>query len=298
MPLAASPLISDLLKFLNANKDAFESLKAVATTGGIVIAGWWTWKMFISKREKFPRATVTHEVSTWKLSNSHRLVRVHLLIKNESDILLCMSKGHTWIQQMRPWPPELLHAANEGSEIVPPNQTEFSWPIIAERDFEFHGQKEVEPKESDEIILDFVINIECEQILVYSFVENYAKVGRNLGWNASTIVDISAPTHQATGEQIMSERKDHSGGSGDKGMRQAQSKPRPDTHSPNVAARGSRNLDKDQRNHQRNKMSKHPERVTNQGLPKQRPETAQTGVKIQGQPKERPTPKEMPKKSG
>lgn len=221
------------MRFLASNKDAFDALKSLATILAFFVGGFWTWLLFVSKRERFPRASVTQDVSVWDISDKHRLVRVHIVVKNEGDVLLCMSKGHTWLQQMKPWPEQLLKAIADGNNPVPDDETEFRWPLIGERNFAFQGQKEIEPKETDSVIHDFVVEKDCQQILVYSYLENAKKPGRNMGWSDSSIIDFTQLRETAIEEKLMSEPKNQKD-SGNGGARQAQSKPRPAPTNPQL----------------------------------------------------------------
>lgn len=184
------------LTFLATNKDAFEAIESVFTVAGLILAGVWTWMLFVRRRERYPRATITHQVDWWDVDDHHRLVRVRLSVANLSDVLLCLSKGLTWVQQMKPWPRELL-THNDGKPFEPTEKTsQYPWPLLTEHKFAFEGQMEVEPKETDEVIIDFIITKACTQALVYSHVENASKPGRNLGWLASTVIDFSKPKEQ------------------------------------------------------------------------------------------------------
>lgn len=203
--------ITSILDFLSKNKDAFASIESIAKIVGIALAGIWTYMLFVKKRERFPRADLKHRIEFWDISEEERLVRVVVVIKNESDVLLRLFEGRTWIQQMKPWPIEAIESFKNRSEKADDNSAEIPWLLIAEKN---HSQeREIEPKESDEISIDFIIHKHFEQILVYSFFENSLKPGRHLGWSTSAIINFKqtagAAIHQVQG--------------------QAQEKPRPDS---------------------------------------------------------------------
>lgn len=175
--------------FLTQKKDAFDSLESIATIAGIIVAGIWAYMLFVRKREKYPRADMKQRIEFWDVSDNERLVRVVLVMENKSDVLLRILNGFTWVQQMRPWPSEAMEKFKEGSGNLDVTPTEIGWPLIAEK---LHkNEREVEPKELDEVSMDFVIDKGYQQILVYSFLENSEKPGRNLGWITSTVIDFT-----------------------------------------------------------------------------------------------------------
>lgn len=175
--------------FLAKNKDAFDSLQSIATVAGIVVAGIWTYMLFVRKREKYPRADLKHRIEFWDISERERLVRVVLVVKNESDTLLRLFHGRTWIQQMKPWPIEVIEQYKEASEESAEASVEVGWLLISEKKHD--QEREIEPKESDEVSMDFIIDKGYEQILVYSFLENDRKPGRHLGWSTSAVIDFT-----------------------------------------------------------------------------------------------------------
>lgn len=119
--------------FLAKNKDAFDSLQSIATVAGIVVAGIWTYMLFVRKREKYPRADLKHRIEFWDISERERLVRVVLVVKNESDTLLRLFHGRTWIQQMKPWPIEVIEQYKEASEESAEASVEVGWLLISEK---------------------------------------------------------------------------------------------------------------------------------------------------------------------
>jgi hypothetical protein len=143
--------------------------------------------LFVRKREKYPRAVLRHRVEFWDAPNGERLVRVNLLIENTSDVLLRIREGFTWVQQMRPWPEEAVERYKAQLEGGDHKEPEVAWPLISEKKHE--SERELEPKEPDEISMDFIIDQAYEKILIYSHLKNSHKRGE-LGWIVSTVVDF------------------------------------------------------------------------------------------------------------
>jgi hypothetical protein len=208
--LFAQTNTTDILDFLAKNKDAFASLESAFKIIGIILAGIWTYLLFVRSREKFPRADLKHRIEFWDISEQERLIRVVLVIKNESDVLLRLFEGETWIQQMKPWPIEAIEKFKELNRKSDKVSAEVGWLLISEKN---HNQeREIEPKESDEVSMDFIIDKSYEQILIYSFFENSHKPGRHLAWSTSAVIDFTKNAG-AVLQQVQG---------------QAQQKPRPD----------------------------------------------------------------------
>jgi hypothetical protein len=217
----------DLWQFLARSKDAFSSVESIFKVLAIAVGGYWAYRTFHRRRERYPKAKVTHTLSHWATSENQRLLRVALNINNDGEVLLKASSGFTWIQQMKPWPAELLKSAQPNGGSAEYNETQIRWPLIAEK--QFSQEREIEPKESEEIQMDFVIDKWYEQVLVYSFIENAAKPGRHLGWEVTSIVEFDAEKQQSTA--LMSQQISD--------KRQAHAKPRPAPASPPTAAKTS-----------------------------------------------------------
>lgn len=200
-------------QFLSYSKDSFASLESCFKMIAILAAGVWAiWHFFI-KRERYPRAVLSHRIQFWEYTSKEWLLRVNLLIKNDSTVLMRIYAGHTWIQQMKPWPDQEIESYKEASKVSEKAPYEAKWPFAGDFAAEkLHKERELEPGESDEISMDFFIDKQRQQVLVYSFIENSSKPGRHIGWTASTIVDFTKPS-----VELLSE-----------GVGQSQEKPRPE----------------------------------------------------------------------
>jgi hypothetical protein len=170
---------TNLVQWVSAGKDVANSVQSVATVLAITIGGIWTYRRFVKGRGHLPKASTQLDVSFWRLPDERRLVRAALTIKNEGDVLLKIPSGYIWIQQMKPWPDEVI--SNTCSKL------EMPWPLVEERDIK--SAYEIEPKESEIVQMDFVIPDIYTQVLVYSHLKNGAKSG-NIGWITSTVIDF------------------------------------------------------------------------------------------------------------
>ncbi len=175
--------------------------ETVATVIALAVGGWWTYRIFRQKRQKYPRANVTHSVQSWIVEANRCLIRVSVRIENVGDVLLRPSKGHAWLQNVRPWPNTVLDAARGRQELVGPNATEASWPVVKQLSWE-NKAIEIEPGEVDHLYLDFVASGDLETVMIYTHLENPVKQprwrkskGRQVGWTSSTVHEL---THNQT----------------------------------------------------------------------------------------------------
>ncbi len=179
----------------------------LATIAAIVVGGIWAYLLFIRRRQKYPRAALTHHIVHRRISHDELpddkvLLRVGLVIENPGEVLLSLISGETRVQQVEPWPKWFLEKVKNGEDPVEEGQTEVNWPYAGEpgeRLLQFEKkEREVEPGEKDEIHFDFVLTAECEAVLVYTYIQNQAKLGwrrkgRDIGWGVTSLYDLHNP---------------------------------------------------------------------------------------------------------
>jgi hypothetical protein len=210
-------ILSFIFQFLSDHKDAFEALKNLFEVVAIIVGGVWTYQIFILKRGKYPRAKLEQNILSWPPTEGKKAIRVILTIHNCGDILLKLTSGFTWVQQVKPLPQEFDEMLKTESDPVKENETEIRWPFLAERSYFKSAKMEIEPGENDEVISDFIVDSKLEKILVYSHIENEAKKifyetenpnrnsaesaektsGGGIGWNISTLFDFSESNSKA-----------------------------------------------------------------------------------------------------
>lgn len=175
---------------LSVLKDYVDVAQNCIATVAILIGGFWTWMLFVKNRLPYPRANIKHQISHKTISKNKVLLRVVIQITNSGDTLLSPESGFIRIQQVAPWPKELLEAIKKGNASAIYQDTELDWPLIEERKLDFVKKKqEIEPGEVDELCCDFIID-KVETVLVYSFVKNRIKRKKGVGWNTTSCYDF------------------------------------------------------------------------------------------------------------
>jgi hypothetical protein len=169
--------VDSLKKYLEVGQSAVTIL-------ALLVGGWWTWRNFIRNRGKFPRVRLGHSIFQSLIDDRHRMIRVTLRVENQSTVLIRPGKITVRIQQVKPWPADIL----DESKMLEENESFYTWPLIAQRQVD-SNRVEIEPNESDEYPFDFVIDAGYATLAIYSYVENLKKRRKHIGWTLTTIFD-------------------------------------------------------------------------------------------------------------
>jgi len=171
-------------------KDIADIVQSFFTVLGIVVGGFWTYMLFVQKRQRYPRAKTTHTITHKPLGHNRILLHVTTDISNPGEVLLRLVSGFTRVQQILPPPPEVVAAMKKGEDPVRPTDTEYPWPLVGERAWHWEKPHEIEPGESEELHCDFVIADTLRTVEIYTYVKNEAKPNKEIGWNLTTICDL------------------------------------------------------------------------------------------------------------
>lgn len=190
--LAVVAALAYALQFgLSDIKDAAEALSAFFTAIAFVVGGIWAYMLFVRQRQRYPRATLEQRVVHKRVDERRVLLRVSVTVSNQGDVLLSLASGFVRVQQMVPWPSEFVDAIEKGEDPVRAGETEVEWPLLGERYLTFEeSEREVEPGEPDEFHFDFVIGGGVQTVLVYTYISNQHKRGRDIGWGVTTVYDL------------------------------------------------------------------------------------------------------------
>ncbi|MDX1435944.1 MAG: hypothetical protein R3335_03980 [Anaerolineales bacterium] len=77
-------------------------LAGITTMIAIAVGGYWSWRVFVRTRQKYPRAVLSHQISHLPLSPGKKLVHVDLTIENTGDVIITIASWAVWIQQVLP----------------------------------------------------------------------------------------------------------------------------------------------------------------------------------------------------
>jgi hypothetical protein len=194
-------MIDVKVTFLDASnfslKDFMSIIQAIATTIAILLGGLWSYFLFVKKRQKFPHATISHQIHYKPISNGKALLNVKTVINNSGDVLLSLESGEVRVQQILPLPADIASMIGEGQDPVPENKTEVDWPLIGVRSFTWEkGTCEIEPGENDHFVTDYVVDADIQLVTVYSYFKNTKKYKRDIGWGVTTLYEIGRSQEQ------------------------------------------------------------------------------------------------------
>ncbi len=170
--------------FLGAAKDVITSI-------GFIVAGSWTYLLFVRQRQRFPRAELAHKVAYVHVTDRQALVHVTVAVKNLGSVLIRLRQGYVQIQQVKPLPVDISNTLVAEGDPVGEGCTEVPWPLLGRRDCTWDSApQEIEPGESEEFHFDFLIASEVQTIETYSYLRNMVKYDREIGWNHTTLCEL------------------------------------------------------------------------------------------------------------
>jgi hypothetical protein len=164
-----SPLV------LPSLSDTVTLIQCIITTFALLIGGLWTYNLFILRREKYPKAIISHNIFTSKIGRKKRLIHINVKIENIGPVLIKIKSGEIRILQILPFEWSLIKNDNLKNEI--------SWYQLDQKlqDKNF----ELEPGESDELCYDSIIDENIKVIQIYCYYSNLEK-GNKIGWTKTT----------------------------------------------------------------------------------------------------------------
>ena len=198
VPADAPKTMTDHSGILPVSKDLAEALKNLVEAGGIIVGGFWTWMLFIKKREKFPRAKITHAIVHRSLPEGRRLLHLDVKISNTGEVLLTIVSGKAWVQQVLPPPRRLVAAIDHREDPVGAGETEYRWPLVARRENDWSTQSiDIEPGEDHQISYDLFIDCDATTVAIYTYFKNAKREDREIGWPLTSVYDL--PFNNASG---------------------------------------------------------------------------------------------------
>jgi hypothetical protein len=187
-------------------RDILDLINTSVVAIAVAVSGVWGYWLFVQNRQRYPRASIEHSIEHVPMAEGKLLLHVTETVRNEGSILLSLECMQTRIQRVDPPPDDLLRSIAEGKPLLAEDKTEYLWPLIGlhERTWD-RGQCEIEPNESQDIHHDFLIDAEVRVIEVYSYMRNFVKRKREIGWNLTTFHDL-CDTHEISSRDEGSKR--------------------------------------------------------------------------------------------
>ena len=70
-----------------------ENLKPLVEIAAIIVAGLWSYRLFIKKREDYTYAELERNITHWNLDNETVYLSVFIKLKNAGNVLLKLNSG-------------------------------------------------------------------------------------------------------------------------------------------------------------------------------------------------------------
>jgi hypothetical protein len=173
-------------------KELAEGISALATTIAVFAGGLWTYQLFVKNREKYPRASISHNVSHIDLSVDVRVVSVAVTVSNAGKVLLQIQKLECRLLQLLPPAGSIATHLESPSNLINNGHQKIAWPMLDRRTWNYaQGESELEPGEVETFNCDFVIGHDVHVVQVYSHLANVTK--GIIGWSCSSRFDFEEP---------------------------------------------------------------------------------------------------------
>lgn len=166
-------------------------IESLVTAIGIVVAGIWTYSLFVKNRLDKPSAKISHKVEYRRIPENEILIHVAVHVANTSDVLLRIVSGEVRVTPMLPMADEILGRLHQWEDMTKEGEGEIHWPGRKTYKIDWVSKsRQIEPKEDDTFHFDFVLDRSVSTFQVYSYIENTEK--KTIGWNTTTLHDIEA----------------------------------------------------------------------------------------------------------
>jgi hypothetical protein len=173
---------------MNCLKDIVDIISKIISSLGIIVAGTWTYRLFIKQRFGIPKIDLSIKIDHVALSEKLKLCHVSLEISNVGNVILRSDFAEIRLRQILPIQGDLINKFRPGFDPVEKDKKEIAWPLIVGREWNWEENEfEIEPGENDVIHTDFVIDSDIEVIEFYCYIRNLQKKKKGLGWTLTKI---------------------------------------------------------------------------------------------------------------
>ena len=167
-------------------------VRDAATVIALMVGAAWTYLLFVQNRQKYPRASIEHQITQRRIGRDTVLLHVDVEVSNIGNVLIELVESASILCQVLPLSTEVSQKVVAMQDPVEEPKTEIDWPILAWREDRWAtGECEIEPGESQSIQRDFILHGDIRTVEVYSYLMNERKRERKLSWDLSTVYDIT-----------------------------------------------------------------------------------------------------------
>lgn len=201
---STSELISG--KVSDAVKVRAEVLKSITEGAAIIIAGIWTYEVYIKNRYDYPYPKIQQRVKYYSLGNGYNYLSVFVTVSNEGKTKLDLSSGTILVRKVLPLSSSIEKiiskssvkdiqagknvSVDESDKLFIDKSQRVGWTTLGERTWKdnLRGKMhEFEPGQTREIQFDFLFQDDVEVVEVISYFE-IKKTGH---WEYGTLHDVT-----------------------------------------------------------------------------------------------------------
>lgn len=164
--------------------------ESFATVVALLVAGVWTYRLFVKNRISFPRVTIEIKSRVQDISDACRIIRVEMHVTNQGQVLLPVGDLECRLLQVLPVAGSLEARLREGESLILENAQRVSWPMLGSRTWNYaSGEAEIEPGEGQSFCCDFSIDHCVALAEIYCHLSNPLKAGA-IGWTATAVIEL------------------------------------------------------------------------------------------------------------
>jgi hypothetical protein len=158
--------LSRLESALALRKDSIGVIKDIFTILALIVGGIWTWMLFSSYRESYPRMSIEHRIAHRRLSNDQILLIIDVNASNTGKVVVKPVVGWFAIDQILPLATEQLDRLKVG-ELHP------SWTSVVSdtwfRGLDLGSEHYLEPGETETYHQELILRSSATTLRVYTF---------------------------------------------------------------------------------------------------------------------------------
>ena len=180
------------LERLLEHQHVLSNAESIGKMIALVVAGIWTYQLFIRQRQKYPRACLKHQVLTQKLPDGRVVLLISVEVENTGNVMIKGTMIDVRVQRVFPLDEAAMQKLIEPHDRRDPKAApNIPWDVLGHRQVDLAARQcEIEPGESDTLYFDFVIGGKTKRVRLYSHLQNFAKKKRRIGWSHASFHEV------------------------------------------------------------------------------------------------------------
>ena len=140
-------------------------------------------------RDFEPHLNVSHAINHRRVGDNYVHIDVTVTLHNSSKVKVDLRSGFVVLQRIAPEEDETIqdiYTSAYGGQFI----DDFSWHVLYEEIWDWQvNEFSIEPGESRNQVLEFIISKEVETVRVYTFYPHPNLVNEEIGWDMTTVYD-------------------------------------------------------------------------------------------------------------